>query len=168
MREKSHQWKNKAQQKTAHRGTAKGSIGHSRRQHKGHSRRQKGSTYIHEGFGSEQGGISGASDRQAEPLALLIKEHHIGSEAGGAAACEAHNDWQLLLGNAYQAALWEVKAQRQMLLIRWRPNLHANTRSRPSASCQPFSKCMGPLYSCSACSHSLTQNVTCCDCSSTE
>ena len=83
--------------------------------------------YIHEGLGGEQGGVSGASDRQAEPLALLIKEHHIGSEASGVAACEAHVDWQLLLGNAYQAALWEVKGQRQMLLIRWRPDLCAQT-----------------------------------------
>lgn len=82
-----------------------------------------GSSHIHKGLDSEQGGICGASDGQAEALALLIQEHHIGCEAGGLAASKAHGDWQLLLGNAYQAALWEVKGKGQVLLIwRW-PNL---------------------------------------------
>ena len=76
-------------------------------------------SHIQEGLDSEQRGVSGAGDGQAEPLAILIKEHHIGCEAGGLGASEGNNDWQLLLGNANQAAIWEVKGKGQMLLI-WR------------------------------------------------
>ena len=81
------------------------------------------STHIHEGLDCEQGGVCGACDGQAEALALLIQEHHIGREASGLAASKAHGDWQPLLGNAYQAALWEVKGKGQVLLIWRRPNL---------------------------------------------
>lgn len=88
-----------------------------------------GFPHIQEGFDGEQGGVSGACDRQAEPLAILIKEHHIGCEAGGSAAGESDIDWQLLLGNAHKAAFWKVKGQGQMLLIRRGPYLCIHQRT---------------------------------------
>lgn len=85
--------------------------------------KQEMGVYLQEGLHSENRRVSGTGDGQAEPLAILIQEHHIGREAGGAVAREGDCDWQLLLGNAYQVALWEVESEGQMLLIGGRPYL---------------------------------------------
>lgn len=74
--------------------------------------------HLNEGLDGQQRVVSSAGDWQTESLALFIQENDIGGKANGLGVGEAHNDGQLLLRNANEAAFWELKCKRQVLLIR--------------------------------------------------